>query len=174
MDFGSIDERSKRDPVFVDGIHVRHRECLVPPGVGEHRAVPFHKPMGASESFEEFGPGTEHEVIGVVENDLRPDAFHLLGEDALHGGGGRDRHERRRRETAMWRLNGSSPRVIRGALGLDRELDRAGHRLEASRRIFFSLDVRLWSPFSWILLRIRSISTSATVPPPALRTFPAR
>ncbi len=174
MDAGAVDERLEGHPVLVDRVDVRHRERLIAAGIGEDRSVPTHEPMTTAESFEQFGPRPEHQVVGVVEQDLGAGVPHLRGQDALHRGRGGDGHERRRVEITVRRGDDAGPRRIRRTAGLDLESQRPAQRRDASRRIFFSFAVRLCSPSAWIFARIRSISTSDTFEPPEPRTLPAR
>ena len=49
----------------------REREDLKAAGVGEHGAVPGHEAMHAAELLEQIDARPQHQVIGVVEDDLR-------------------------------------------------------------------------------------------------------
>jgi hypothetical protein len=70
-------------------------------GVGEEVALPGHEAVQAAHLPDEVGARPQHEMIGVAEDDLRPDLAQVVRRDGLDRGDGAHRHELRRVHLAV-------------------------------------------------------------------------
>ena len=68
-------------------------EDLVPPAVGEYWAVPSHELMQSTQSTYGFMPRSQHQVIGIAEQNLHGKEAELIRCHRLYGGLGSHRHE---------------------------------------------------------------------------------
>ena len=59
----------------------------------ESRSVPTHEPMQSACGNERFHSRSQHEVVGIGQDDLRAGGANLLWEQGLDCGLGADRHE---------------------------------------------------------------------------------
>src|SRR6266545_2286558 len=50
---------------------LRERKNLVSAAIGQDRAIPAHEPVKAAEMFEHIESGSDEQMIGISENDLR-------------------------------------------------------------------------------------------------------
>ena len=76
--------------------------------------VPVHKPVDAAGFADDVDAGSQVEVVGVSEDDLRVQAFELGIDDALDGGLRAHGHEDRRLDVAMWRMQAAQSRRASG------------------------------------------------------------
>ena len=79
--------------------------------VGEERAVPGHEPVQAAERPDQLVSGPQHQVVGVAEEDLRPERAEVVLADGLHRGLGAHGHEDRGLHRAVRRVQPPAPRV---------------------------------------------------------------
>ena len=71
---GAVVDVAERDAVVVDrGERVAQREDLEAAGVGQDRPVPAHEAVQAAELGDQLVAGPEVQVVGVAEQDLRPE-----------------------------------------------------------------------------------------------------
>ena len=118
--------RAKGDGALGDLAQLRQRHHLEAAGVGQHRAVPVGEPLQAAELRDAFGPGPQHQVIGVAQHDVGAGLADLAPMHAFHRPERADRHEGRRPHRAMGCRQRAEPR---GAVGGDKlERVRNGHR----------------------------------------------
>lgn len=85
----------------------------------------MHEAVQAAELTDPLRTRTQHQMIGVAEDDVRARGRHVFGEHGLHRGARSDRHESRSAYLAARRFNetearGTVPR-------LQRERKRCGH-----------------------------------------------
>ncbi len=85
----------KRHALFRQLAHRGEAEHLVTAGVGQDRALPVHQPVQAAVRPHDLGPGPQHQVKGVAEDDLRAAGDEFLGRHALDRAVGSYGHERR-------------------------------------------------------------------------------
>ena len=116
------------------------REDLETARVGEDGAAPAHEPVDAAHALHEVGAGTLREMVKVVEQDLRPHALKSLGKQALDRRFGSHRHEDRRGDVAVRRVEHARARMRRGVLRNDviREPTVLAFRLAGAPESFFS------------------------------------
>ena len=113
----AVVDRAEGDAVVVGADdRVAEREDLEAAGVGEDRAVPAHEAVQAAELGDRRLARPEVEVVGVAEEDRRPELAQALRVEPLDGRLGAHRHEGGRRHVA-----------VRGA-------QNAGARLAVRRR----------------------------------------
>ena len=67
--------------------------------------------MQSAEAADELGTRTQGQVVGVAEDDARPERLEIVGRQRLDGGLGADRHEDRGLDLAVRGLEASGPRV---------------------------------------------------------------
>jgi hypothetical protein len=96
------------------------RHDLEPAAVGQDRPLPAHEAVQPAQPADALGPGAQHQVVGVAQDDLGAGARHHLAGHGLDRGGRADRHE-------GWGLDraegGGQPAAAGGAV--------AGQELEA-------------------------------------------
>src|SRR5919198_175877 len=87
-------DRPERDPILVDGgDRVTEREDLKAARVREDGAAPAHEAVKAAELLDHVGARTEVEVVGVAEEDRRPELLQSLGVEAFDARLRTHRHE---------------------------------------------------------------------------------
>ncbi len=79
-------------------------EDLIAAAVSQDRAVPTDEAMQSAAARDQVIPGTEVQVIGVAEDDLRACILEILEKRPLHGTLRADRHEGWRAHDAVRRL----------------------------------------------------------------------
>jgi hypothetical protein len=82
--------------------------------------------METSELRDHVVAGPEVQVVGVAENDGRPEPPQLGGVDRFHGRLRPDRHERRREHLAVSRAEDAGPRGPVVRTHAERALERRG------------------------------------------------
>ena len=65
--------------------------------------------MQATKTLHALSARSQHQVIGVAEDDVRPGIFHLVHVERLYRTGGADRHEGRRANVAARCFQNASP-----------------------------------------------------------------
>ena len=83
--------------------------------------------MDATHACDQIVSGPEHEVIGVVENDLAAGLADLSGGESPDCAAGTDGHEGGGVEGPVWRLDMPDPGMRLRAAMLDGEMKRLGH-----------------------------------------------
>ena len=91
----AVEMRPKPDAVLVDVPAVAEAEHLVAPAVGQDRPVPADEAVQAAGPRHEPGAGTQMQVIGVGEDELRPQAEDVAMRQSLDGPPRAHRRERR-------------------------------------------------------------------------------
>ncbi len=125
----AVEVRAKRDAVVVEVAPRFQAEDLEAAAVGEDRPVPGHEAMQAAQRDERLASRAQPQMVGVRENDLRADLAQVGRRDALHGGGGSDRHEGRRLDGAVReRQRAAAGRAVDGVNG------ERGHRAQGVER----------------------------------------
>ena len=97
----AVDGRGERDAVLVDLAQRPQAEHLKAAGVGEDRPAPAHEAVQAAVRGDHLDPGTQPEMKGVAEHDLRAERFELVGRHRLDRAVGAHRHEHRRVDDAV-------------------------------------------------------------------------
>ncbi len=87
-------------PVLADLGDLGQRHHLEAAAVGQDRPLPAHQVMQAAQPLHPLGPGPEHQVIGVAEQDVGPGLAHLIHRQRLHRAGRGHRHEGGRADLA--------------------------------------------------------------------------
>src|SRR3954468_24757407 len=95
--------------VLVNAPEALQREHLKATGVGEHGAVPGGEPMEPAQVLDDGLTGTQMEMIGVTQNDLRAGSLHVSGAEAPNDAVGADRHECRRADFSVRQSEGAGP-----------------------------------------------------------------
>ena len=78
-----------------------HRERLESAGVGEDRAIPAHEPMTSASPGHQIIARPQHEVIGVIQDDLTAGLPNVVGRQPLDRRFGAHGHEGGRVERAV-------------------------------------------------------------------------
>ena len=109
------------------------RKNLKPAGVGQHRAIPVHKPVNAAKFLKHLGAGTQEEVKGVGQETLGTEGAQAVGVHVFHRGLSAHRHKNRGAHFAMQGLKpgGAGAGAGGGFFELESE---AGHSGEGARR----------------------------------------
>jgi hypothetical protein len=74
----AIDVRTKRDAFVVELAQARERKDLITTAVGQQCVRPRHETLHAAEFVHELRTGSQHQVIGIGEDQLRA-ALHHVG-----------------------------------------------------------------------------------------------
>ena len=74
---GAVVGRTERDPVVVDP--GAEREHLESPGVGQQVPVPAGEAMQSANRLDHLDARTQHQVVGVGQDDLRPEGVQVAG-----------------------------------------------------------------------------------------------
>ena len=104
------------------GIHLaqlRERPDLKAATVGQHRAVPVRKAMQAAETLHALCAGSQHQMIGVAEDDIRPGLLYLVHIERLDRAGRAHRHEGGRADFAARCLERARTGLALGRLDLE-------------------------------------------------------
>ena len=101
----AIDVRSKGDAALVDVPELGERHHLEAARVGQDRTWPADEAVEAAEPGDAFGTRTQHQVVGVAEDDVGAELLQLIEIDGLHRSGGADRHEGRGADPAARRVD---------------------------------------------------------------------
>jgi hypothetical protein len=96
----AVEVAGERHALLGDLAQLAEAHHLVAAAVGEDRAVPVHEAVQPAEPRDALGAGAEHQVVGVAEDHVGPAGADVLRLHRLDGGGGADRHERRRADLA--------------------------------------------------------------------------
>src|SRR5581483_10471225 len=114
-----------RGTLLGDLAALRETEDLIAAAVSEDRPGPADERVQATAAGDQIGAGTEHQVIGVAEDDLRADLFEVSAAHRLDGALRPDRHEGRRRHDAVRGAKFPEPGVT--VAGDKREGESVGH-----------------------------------------------
>src|SRR5687768_2107585 len=90
--------RPKLDAVLIYLPALGEAEYLVATAVGEDGLVPAGELVKAAAPSDQLVAGTQHQVIGVAENDARTDLLKVLSSQGFYRALGAHRHEDRRLE----------------------------------------------------------------------------
>ena len=123
----AVDVAAELDAVLGDLAQGLEGEDLEAAGVGEHRAVPCREAVQAAEGLDHFLAGTEVQVVGVAQHDLRAGAADVVGMQAAHGAVRAHGHERRRLHRAV--RQGERPRACGPRRGLEPEGEGRRHTI---------------------------------------------
>ncbi len=91
----SVIDGAELHSALVDPGGIAQTEDLVAPTVRQQRTVPLHETVEPSEPPHHVAAGPERQMIGVGEDDLRPDSPQPLRRDGLDCALGPHRHEAR-------------------------------------------------------------------------------
>ena len=106
-------------PAYIGG----EREDLIPPAVGEHLSGPVDEPVDTAETGDHVGSRSEHEVVGVGQDDLDPERLQVGGRQMPERASGSHRHETRGGECSP----GGRDRSGAGSSVVGRLLERGSH-----------------------------------------------
>jgi hypothetical protein len=121
--------RAKRHPVFADAHVPGETENLESAAVGEDRSVPTHKPMQSASGNKGLQTWSQHEVVGIGEDDLRPGSTDLLRQQSLDRGLGANWHECRGLNPSMSRAHAAAASPAGEIRGKQLELERTKHAI---------------------------------------------
>ena len=124
----AIEVALERDAVIVDLAQLTQRHDLEAAGVGQDRPVPGHELVKAAEGGYARVAGAQIEVVGVRQDDRRPDGAQVVRIQSLDRRVGPDRHELRGFDHAVREGQPAQPGA-RGAVGR-----RRSHYLEVRGR----------------------------------------
>src|SRR6187402_2219627 len=101
--------RTEPDTVFIYLPPVGQAEDLVAAAVGENRLVPADELMKAAPAGNQLVTRPQHQVIGVAQDDLRPDVLKMLCCQRFNNTLRADGHECRRLDHAVRGREDPSP-----------------------------------------------------------------
>ena len=110
----AVEGRAELDAVVAELADLREAEDLEAAGIGQDGAAPSHEAMESAEVAHDVGAGTQQEMIGIAEHDLRAGGLEVLGRERLDGGLRADGHEDGRVHDAVAR---GELAAARGAVG---------------------------------------------------------
>src|SRR5579864_228706 len=105
---GTIQVRAERDPVFCKLPQLTQTEDLKSAGIGKNRAIPRHEAMQPAHPPHDLNTWPEVKVIGIPQDDLRPEFLQGLLRHAFDGCDCSHRHEDRRFDRGMWYVKSPS------------------------------------------------------------------
>jgi hypothetical protein len=105
----AIQVRAEFDPPLIYLAPVRQAEDLIAAAIGEDWLVPTDELVQAASTGNQLIAGPEHQVIGIAQNDLRINFLEMLRGQGLDDALGSHRHERRRIDGAVSRLERTPP-----------------------------------------------------------------
>ncbi len=88
--------RAESHTVFVKLAELRERHDLKAAGIGQNRTFPAAEFMQTTKTSNAFRTRTQHQMIGVAENDVGAQILHLIHIHGLDGSGCANWHEGRR------------------------------------------------------------------------------
>ena len=77
--------------------------------------------MQAAKTLHALSARTQHQVICIAEDDIRPGILHLIHVQRLHGAGGADGHKSGRANVSARRLQNAGAGLAFGGFDLKRE-----------------------------------------------------
>ena len=119
----AVYDRREVDPVGIELERVCQREDLETAAIGEDGFIPAHELMDAAGAFDDVGSRAVVEMVGVGEDDLRPELFERVGHHAFDGSGGSHRHEDGGLDIAMRRMEATPARGCLGVFCYEVELE---------------------------------------------------
>ncbi len=131
--------RTKRHSFFIDFAQFVEAEHLEPAGVGQDRPRPRHEPMQPAHAPHRLHPRSQVQVIGVAENNLRPQFFERVLGDSLYRRQRADRHKHRRFNFGVRGDQASCTGFA--ACGFDPEVER--HAVEGHGRAILTCPPRI-------------------------------
>ena len=93
--------RPELDAVLIYLPALGEAEHLVAAAVGEDGLIPANELVKAAAARDQLVAGTQHQVIGVAENDARADLFKMLSSQGFYRALGAHGHEHRRLDRPM-------------------------------------------------------------------------
>ena len=94
---------------FIFGLHLWPKlskgKNLEPAAVRQDRTIPVHEPMEPASLFHDLVTRPQIQMIGVGQNDLSPHLLHLFRAHGFHSCLGTHRHEHRRLNISVWRMD---------------------------------------------------------------------
>src|SRR5262249_44694327 len=91
----AVEMRLELHAFLGNGALLREAENLKASAVGQNGTVPSDEAMQASQVGDQLRPRSKHQVIGVAEDDLRPQARQIIRADRLDCPCGSHGHEGR-------------------------------------------------------------------------------
>ena len=93
--------RTKLDALFRDFTQFGETEYLKATAIGQDRALPIHEFVQPAHFFHQIRAWANIQVVGIAQNNLRPDLFNLRRRHPFNRGLSADRHENRSLNIAM-------------------------------------------------------------------------
>ena len=129
---GAVDVRLELDAVLADPAEPFEREHLEAARIGEHGPPPGGEPVEPAHVADDLLAGTEVQVVGVAQDDLRAGALDVAGAQAADHAVGADRHEGRGLDGAVGQRERAGPGVA--LRGVQAEPEHRGRRRRRARR----------------------------------------
>src|SRR5688572_31935692 len=130
---------------------LREAEHLVAAAVGEDGFVPANELVKAAATRDQIVAGAQHQVVGITEDDARANLVKMLRRQGFHRALGADRHEHRRLDGAMRRLENTASR---GTVGMRQREQKKG----PDPLLSLSEEVAGWDRLRGQIRRTRSVS----------------
>ena len=106
----AVKVRLEHRALFGDFPKLGKRHHLKPAGIGQNRTRPVHKFMQSAQSGHPLCTGTQHQMVGIAEHDLRAGFCKLFRKNALNCAHRADRHKGRCINNTVRRRDLSAPR----------------------------------------------------------------
>ena len=107
----AVDMRAERHAFLRDLAQIAEAEHLEPAAVREDCTIPVHELVQAARLADELHTGPQEQMIRIRENDASTEILELIRRNALHRRLRADRHENRRLEAAVRRVDDSRTRA---------------------------------------------------------------
>jgi hypothetical protein len=99
----AVDMALEGHALFVELAQARERHDLEAAAVGQDRPLPADKIVQSAEPRNTLGARTQHQMIGIAEDDVGAKIPHLIEIHGLDRANGSDRHEGRRADRSARR-----------------------------------------------------------------------
>ena len=111
LDQVAVHRRAELDALLVDLAQALQAPDLEAAGVREHRSLPVHERVQAAVRADHVDARPQQQMERVAEDDLRAQAFELLGRHRFDAAVRADGHERRRVDGAAAKRHPAAPRA---------------------------------------------------------------
>ena len=126
--FRAIDMAAEFDALLGQLAQFGQAHHLVAAAVGQDRALPVHEFMQTAQPRHPLGPRTQHQVVGIAENNVRARLADGFGLHRLDCRRGPDRHECRRADRAALHCDAASARGTIGSVDVECETFAHGQK----------------------------------------------
>ena len=112
----TIDVGFKLDPLFRHFAQSVQTHHLKPARIRQNRPLPIHKPVQAPKRCDTLGCGTQHQMIGIAQQNISTRRTDIFGQHGFHSRGRAHWHESGRANVAARGRDDTRARALISAL----------------------------------------------------------